>query len=281
MAPLAGFSTRQVAQLLRVSPERVRSLVNAGFVSPRRAAGGRFLFGFQDLVVLRAARDLEAGGIGAARVKRLLQRLKEKLPRGRSLAAVRITVDGSQVVVRHGGDAWVADSGQRILDFQVADLAERAVPIARLAANAAHRQPDGPTAEDWFETGYELEATAVDEAVRAYLEAIRLDPEHTDAHVNLGRLLHEQGDVDAAARHYRRALELSPSDPTAAYDLGVALQDLGRLEEAARAYRLAIRLEPAHADAYFNLSAVYERLGRRAQAFRHLKTYRDLVGAGG
>ena len=277
MAPLPGFSTREVARLLRVSQARVRSLVYAGFVTPGRGPGRRYRFSFQDVVVLRAARDLVASRIPASRIARIVAKLRSELPGGRSLASVRIAADGSQVVVREGGETWEPESGQLLLDFTVADLAARAVPLARRTAAAAHESSEEMSAEEWFALGYELEATELDEAIRAYGEAVRLDPDHADAHVNLGRLLHERGAVGAAARHYRKAAALRPGDATAAYDLGVALQDLGRLEEAAKVYGAAIELAPSHADTYFNLSAVYERLGREALAIRHLKTYRQLV----
>jgi tetratricopeptide (TPR) repeat protein len=277
MAHLAGFSTSEVARLLRVTPARVRALVYAGFVSPGRGPGRRYRFSFQDVVVLRAARDLVASRIPAARIARIVDRLRRELPGGRSLASLRIAADGMQVVVRDGGEAWEPESGQLRLDFSVAELVVRAVPLVRKAAAAAHESASTMTAEDWYALGYELEATEIDEAIRAYREAVRRDSAHADAHVNLGRLLHERGAVAAAARHYRTAAALRPSDATAAYDLGVALQDLGRLEEAAEAYGAAIELAPGHADTYFNLSAVCQRLGREALAIRHLKTYRQLV----
>ena len=277
MAVLPGFSTREVARLLRVTPARGRSLVYAGFVTPGRGPGRRYRFSFQDVVVLRAARDLVASRVPPGRVSRIVAGLRAELPGGRSLASVRIAADGSRVVVREGGESWEPESGQLLLDFTVADLAVRAMPLARRAAAAAHENGEEMTAEDWFALGYELEATEIDEAIRAYRQAVSLDPEHADAHVNLGRLLHERGDAAAAARHYTRAASLCPGDATAAYDLGVALQDLGRFEEAAQVYGAAIELAPDHADTYFNLSAVYERLGDEALAFRHLKTYRQLV----
>ena len=277
MARIPGFSTREVARLLRVTPARVRALVYAGFVTPGRGPGRRYRYSFQDVVVLRAARDLVVSRIPASRIARIVGRLRAELPGGRSLASLRIAADGSQVVVRDGGETWEPESGQLLLDFTVAELVVRAVPLARRAAAAARERGDRMTAEDWFALGYELEATELDEAIRAYREAVRLDPGHADAHVNLGRLLHERGAVAAAARHYRQAAALRPGDATAAYDLGVALQDLGRLEEAAEVYGTAIELEPGHADTYFNLSAVYERLGQAALAIRHLKTYRQLV----
>jgi tetratricopeptide (TPR) repeat protein len=115
----------------------------------------------------------------------------------------------------------------------------------------------------------------------AYRRALELDPDLADAHLNLGRLLHEAGHLAAAESHYRQALAIEPEDALAAYNLGVALQDQQRPREAAAAYRHAIALDPELADAHFNLSGVYEQLGDKAAAFRHLRTYRSLTGDGG
>ena len=82
----------------------------------------------------------------------------------------------------------------------------------------------GETAEGWYERGCDLEEPAPAEARAAYRRALELAPEHPDAHVNLGRLLHEAG--DPAAAHYRSALAARAGDATAEFNLGVALEDL-------------------------------------------------------
>src|SRR6266545_894647 len=66
-------------------------------------------------------------------------------------------------------------------------------------------------AEDWYELGLELEAVEPGEARDAYRRALELDAHHADAHVNLGRLLHEQGMIEEAERHYRLALREDPA----------------------------------------------------------------------
>ncbi len=278
-APLPGYSTREVARLLGVPEERVRALVRATSLAPRRGARGSYLFSFQDLVVLRAAQGLLAADIPPRRVRRALERLVEQLPRGRSLATVRIAAEGGRVVVHSGGEAWQPDSGQLVLDFEVAPLAAAAAPFSQRVAEEARERGD-LDADEWYEMGCELEVTAPAAAKEAYARALALVPEHADAHLNLGRLLHEDGDARAAARHYQQALILRPDDAIALYNLGVAFHDLGQPQAAVEAYEQALIADPDCADAHFNLAALHEQLGDTAAAIRHLKSYKTLVGKG-
>ncbi len=139
----------------------------------------------------------------------------------------------------------------------------------------ARDQPEG--AAEWYERGCALEEDAPEASMAAYRRALEIDPGLADAHLNLGRLLHERKQTAAAERHYRLALTGLPDDATAAYNLGVVLQDLGRLPEAIEAYETALARDASYADAHFNLAGVYERLGKREAAFRHLRTYRTLT----
>lgn len=271
--------------MLGVPARRVRSFVEAGFLEPRRTGRGHFRFSFQDLVILRTAHGLTEAGIAPARVRNALAALRRQLPRGRSLAAVRITAEAGQVVVRYQGDVWEPETGQRPLPwpemesfepFAVAELAQRAAPLSRRAVAEAARRDDYD-AEDWYELAYELEATAPDDARAAYGRAIDLDPTHADAHLNLGRLWHEQGELTTAEEHYRRAAALRPGDATAWFNLGVALQDLERPAEAVLAYERCLAADPAYADAHFNLAGLHSQEGDRAAALRHLKAYKGLV----
>ncbi len=273
---VAGYSTRDVARLLGIAEGRVRALARSGLVSPRRGRRRELRFSFQDLVVLRSAQGLLDAGLPPRRVREALARLGEQLPGGRSLASVRIGADRGSVVVRGEGEFWEPESGQRLLDFEVADLAARVAPLARRNAERARRL-EGMGAEDWYGLAWELEAAATEEAAEAYRRALEIDPEHFDARVNLGRLLHEGGELEAAEACFRRAAEVRPDDPTGWFNLGVALQDRGRREEAIGAYRRSVEADPQYADAYFNLAGLYEELGQRAVAIKNLKAYRRLV----
>src|SRR6266567_5373844 len=133
---MTGYTAEEVARLLGLSTGQIRSYTRAGFLSPSpaRAARGELRFSFQDLVLLRAAKGLMAARIPAAKIRGSLRRLKQQLPRGRALSELRITAEGHRVVARDGALAWNPDSGQLVLDFDVASLAERAAPLARRQA---------------------------------------------------------------------------------------------------------------------------------------------------
>jgi tetratricopeptide (TPR) repeat protein len=142
---------------------------------------------------------------------------------------------------------------------------------------AKAREENDLDADAWYELASDLELSDPAEARDAYEKAIALDPAHLDAHINLGRLLHEDGDAAAAETHYRAALSADPAHPVAAFNLGVALDDLGRLAEAADAYRRAIELDPDNPDAHYNLAGILERQHDKAGAVRHLTRYRALT----
>ena len=274
---MKGYSTSEVAKLLGLTPSRVRSYVRAGFLSPERGASGRLTFSFQDLVFLRTATSLLSARVAPRRIRKALRRLREQLPEGRPLAAVRIAMEGSRIVVADGTRRWLPDSGQILFDFGVADLAKKVAPVVRRAFREAQEEGTEFSADDWYEWGCELEPGSPGEAIAAYRRALALDPSHPDAHVNLGRLLHEAGDAAAAEPHYAAALAARPDDGIAAFNLGVALEDMGRLPEALLAYQKAVRIDPRNADGHFNAATLAEKLGRPREALRHLASYRKLT----
>ncbi|HKW41127.1 MAG TPA: tetratricopeptide repeat protein [Gemmatimonadales bacterium] len=276
---MKGYSSRDVARLLGLTVAQVRGFARDGFLTPPPGRGTRrkLQFSFQDLVILRTAKALVAARIPTRRIRAALKQLRRELPRGRSLAELRIVAEGDRIVVSDGDTAWNPESGQTHLDFAVSDLASRAAPIARRTAQAARAAEGNLDAEDWYELGLELEAVEPEEARDAYRRALELDAHHADAHVNLGRLLHEQEMIEEAERHYRLALRENPDHATAAFNLGIALEDLDRPGDAIEAYRTALVTDPGLADAHYNVARLYERVGKRAAALRHLSFYRRLT----
>ena len=270
----AGYSARAAATMLGVPLARVTAWAEWLGLPP---SGRDLRLSFQDLVLLRTAKGLAEANVPAATVRRSLKRLRAQLPDGRPITGVRIAADGKRVVARDGASVWNPESGQALFDFAVAEVATAAAPHARKAAAEARSKGEKLTAADWYRLGCDVEAAAPKDARDAYRRAVELEPHHADAHVNLGRLLHEDGKTGAAEVHYRIALTANPKHAAAAFNLGVALEDRGKLREAALAYERALASDPDFLDAHYNLGLVYEELGRPAAAIRHLSAYKQAL----
>jgi len=270
-----SYTVREVAAMLGLSASQIRAYAANGVLKPERGARGELRFGFEDLVILRTAGEL-ATQVPERRVRRVLSRLRKRLTDEQSLTGVRLTADGEQVVVREGESVWNAESGQKLFDFEVARSRGLEVSEVDIPRDSETARPRDPDAEDWFELALDLEITSIDEARAAYERVVAIDPEHVDAHVNLGRILHEGGAPLAAEKHYRAALALEPDHAVAVFNLGVALEDLGRMADAIALYEKAILLDPDNADAHYNLAGIHERRGDKAAAVRHLKACKRL-----
>ncbi|MCP3979135.1 MAG: tetratricopeptide repeat protein [bacterium] len=275
---MQGYTVKDVARMLDVNVERVRSFARTGLVEPQRGEHGEYRFSFQDLALLRKAKGLSDARVPARRLRSALRKLKQELPPGEPLSGVQIEARGASVLIRRGNTLWDAESGQGALDFDRERLPARPVRQCEKPAATTLDDLEGPlSAAEWHEMGLELEGVAPDESRRAYEQALHLEPSLVDARINLGRLMHIAGDHDGAARQFRAAAADAPRNATGLYNLGVALEDLGRTDEAIRYYGQAIDADPAYADAYFNLARLVEETGDRRSAIRYLKTYRQLT----
>lgn len=288
------YRMRDVERLLQLPRSTLESLVRLGFVQPTRGPRRQYLFSFQDLIILRAARGLIQANIPRRRVRRSLGQLRERLPAAVPLSGLAICAVGDQVVVREGADHWQADDGQYLLGFDVTvrngilrmsehrqarAQAPKHDPEAHGAAGvttAAAAEAPGD-AEDWFNEGARLESLDPAAALAAYSRAAAADPASAAAWINWGRLLHESGDARAAETVYRRALEHCGADSLLLFNLGVALEDLGEPQAALEAYHGAISEDPSLADCHYNLARLYESAGKTQHAIRHLGQYRRLV----
>ncbi|MGB5080514.1 MAG: tetratricopeptide repeat protein [Burkholderiales bacterium] len=265
------YGVRDVERLLRLPRSTILRLVQAGFVSPGRGTRREYRFSFQDLIVLRTAQALAAAKVPPKRITQSLKALRRKLPATVPLSGLNISAVGERVVVKEGGARWRADSGQYLLALEV-DPADGSINVADPVEAAA------PRAEEWFDKGLRLENGNLRAARDAYERALAVDPAHLDAHINLGRLLHESGRLTDAERAYRRALQACGADPVLLYNLGVLLEDMGRKEEAVEAYERTLHRNPQMADCHYNLALLCEELGRPKHAIRHMAQYRRLLG---
>jgi len=135
----------------------------------------------------------------------------------------------------------------------------------RAYREAIRLRPDFPAAY------YDL-ASAIDEkgdlagAAAAYEEAIRLRPGYAFAYVNLGIVRAQQGDIDRAIACFEEAIRLEAKNARFYCNLAGALGDSGDLDEAAKALEQALKLAPDYAMAFYNLGTIRERQGRFSEA---------------
>jgi tetratricopeptide (TPR) repeat protein len=265
----ASFSLRSVQSMLGLSASVVSALIDAGFVQPARGPRNAYRFSFQDVVLLRTAHRLRAANIPPRKVLRALARLKATLPQELPLTGLRITAVGSDVAVRDGALQWAAESGQLLMDFDVAAAGDN---VAFLERTPAADVPDLPPAAD----AQALEAHDKPAAEKAYRRAIAADVTDTDAYVNLSALLCEQGKCRDAVALLADAVQRLPDEPLLHFNQGIALEDLGRHAEAIESYERCIALNPDLADAHFNLARIHEQVGQPQKALRHYGEYRRL-----
>lgn len=274
---MRDYSTREVAHLSGLPEAQVRRWARERLVAPQKNSAGRWRYSFQDVALLRTARSLLDAHLSLHRVTRALRRVREQLPDGRPLSAVRILVTGNRIVVKDRLSSWEPDSRQTTLDFDVRQsLSESIAP--RLAQLTRQMPVESEDAQSLYQAALDFElAGKTDEARHAYQAALRQDATLVSARINLGRLLHNVNRLAEAEALYRAALAQDPHNALAAYNLGVALEDQGQHDAAIEAYRSVLTLDESYADAHFNLARLLEARGDKQGALRHLSRFKRLM----
>ena len=192
--------------------------------------------------------------------------------------------------------------------------AQQAAKVEQAAASAAPVVTERElTAQEWFERG--VNAGDLDEQIRFYSEAIRLEPHVPYTFFNRGTVRIAKGDLDGAIRDFDEAIRLKPdyvkafnnraSARQAKSDLDGALQDCneairlepnyaiafesrgevrqakGDLEGALNDFTEAIRLKPDFAVAYYNRALSWKQKDRPAAAIVDFQRFLDLGGGVG
>lgn len=302
-----AFGTKDLVGLVGISRSRIRALIRAGHVRPGRGRRGELRFSFQDLIILRTAKALAAASIPLRRINQSLRQLQASLPPEVPLSGLSITSIGDRIAVREGVQQREIDSGQYVLalnilneggEVRIIDHSARATAkVGRHQARERAGERDGAGAGEIAGQVDAIEAAAtaiVDDrdgdtlylaasslededpaaAITLYSRSLAANPDHPDARLNLGRLLHLAGRLHEAERVYRSA---PGHDATLLFNLGVLLEDMNRRADAITAYREALDQDATFADAHFNLARLYEREHNRRETLRHLLAYRRLT----
>ncbi len=105
----------------------------------------------------------------------------------------------------------------------------------------------------------------LDEADRASLRALELDPELAEARSARGFVLFVSGRLDEAETEFQAAIDLDPQLPDARYLFGRMRFQQGRMEDAARLFAEAAAIRDDYDSAFFAAQAL-EALGREDEA---------------
>jgi tetratricopeptide (TPR) repeat protein len=133
------------------------------------------------------------------------------------------------------------------------------------------RSPSGPPitdpAQDWISRGNSLLAQdKLEEALRAYQQAIAARPDAAPPHVNAGYVLRQLGRLAEAKSALQTATQLDNHSLDAHFLLGSALAAEGDHTGAAASLRAALEVDPAFAFAHVELAKTQERLMQSDEA---------------
>jgi len=107
------------------------------------------------------------------------------------------------------------------------------------------------------------------ESLKAFENALTLEPERTDIYNGMGLVYFRQSDFENALKVFQAAIKIDSSDPLVRYNEACALVKLGRLKEGMNSLASAIGLDP-------NLKETAEKDTDLA-AIRSLDEFREIV----
>jgi tetratricopeptide (TPR) repeat protein len=147
--------------------------------------------------------------------------------------------------------AWRAHPTHYLLAYRIGERLwgtsdDRLGEMLMWARVAVALRPDSPFAHTLLATAWrgmrnwgEAEASS-----RRAIELSRNHPRYAGAHVSLGNVLLQKGDLDGAEASYRAALAIDPDTAPVYFNLGMVRKQRGDLEGAERWYRKSLDVDP-------------------------------------
>lgn len=115
-----------------------------------------------------------------------------------------------------------------------------------------------------------MELKATDEAIAHLTAAIAINPDLWRAHNALGIIADRENDHARAIDHFADALRINVNSPMILNNIGYSRYLSGNLEQAARDFYQATELQPDYMPAWSNLGLVYARQGWYSDAVNML-----------
>lgn len=274
------YNRRQVSQLIGVSEGKLRWWEKCGLIRPSRRYGREKFFSFENLIAVRAAKELTEKGCKATRIKKAIKKLCEEIPdAGKPLTKMKVCGNDRRLVIEKEGRDVEIDSGQILIDFSVSSMV-RKIQESVTAGRGMKQSIEGKSAYEWFLEGIALEDSPepddIMKAEGAYRKALDLDPELAPAMTNLGNIIFRKGQLKEAEQYYRKAIRDDPYLSQPYYNLGCLKLNAGRPDIAMVFLKKTQELDPDFTDVYFHLALALEQEGRKEEALAQFKKFLEM-----
>ena len=259
------FSTRAAARILAVSPDRIRYWVKRRLVKPTGKRGNRYRFAFNDLLIMRMAKELLPSRRHLEPFRRCFDGIRRHFDTQRPVTSLKLQNEDGRILVRDREVVFEADSGQLLLPFgfeRPAGKVEDSFGPARV--------------RERFDEAKRLAESDPLRALMLYSDLIGREPRNFDLHLKMSALLEREGDLVGAIRHAQAAALLVPANAEVHLKLGLLYRKREDFELALQSFVRATECDPLAVEAHRNLAELYDRLGRKRDALRHLSTLHRL-----
>ena len=113
-------------------------------------------------------------------------------------------------------------------------------------------------------------------AIEAYKQAVRINPEYAEAYNNLGNSYNKIGFHKNAIEACKQAINIDPDSAAAYMNLGFAYTNLGLHKNAIEACKQAIHIDPTNVNALYGLGVCYLLIGDKNSALNVYKILKEL-----
>ena len=112
----------------------------------------------------------------------------------------------------------------------------------------------------------------IEAAIKAYSDAIELNPHYSAAYNNRGVVYVDIGEYNLAIKDFNMAIELNPNDFFAYNNRGNTYKYIGNINNAIKDFSMAITLKSDYANAYNNRGNAYVKKGYFEKAIKDFNT---------
>ncbi len=159
---------------------------------------------------------------------------------------------------------YPTESGDYIIEVQVSDGKKDTTPDSR-----SMNYIISPASTTWTDAGNDLlREGKYNEAMMAYDQAIKINPQNPIVWYNKGFLLSNLGKYEEAIKAYDKAIEIDPNFSMALNNKGLDLTILGKYNESITAFDKVIEINPQDSDGWSNKGLALYKLNKYDEAIK-------------